>query len=98
MNPGIYLGHSPLHACTVALVLNTRTGLTSPHFHVIIDDHFDTVTNVKENGIWMTKCGYRSQAFKDLQSLDEENQTQTGNTENNSLTTPPETQQVNLQH
>ena len=40
---GIYLGISPLHARSVALVLNTRTGLVSPQFHVKFDDMFETV-------------------------------------------------------
>ena len=40
---GIYLGHSPCHAGTVALVLNLATGLISPQFHVIFDDEFTTV-------------------------------------------------------
>ena len=37
---GIYLGHSPFHAGSVALVLNPRTGLVSPQFHVVFDDNF----------------------------------------------------------
>ena len=37
---GIYLGHSPSQAGSVALVLNPRTGLVSPQFHVVIDDDF----------------------------------------------------------
>ena len=40
---GIYLGHSPCHAGSVALVLNLATGLISPQFHVIFDDEFTTV-------------------------------------------------------
>ena len=40
---GIYLGHSPCHAGTVALVLNLRTGHVSPQFHVVFDDEFSTV-------------------------------------------------------
>ena len=40
---GIYLGQSPCHAGSVALVLNLRTGLISPQFHVIFDDEFTTV-------------------------------------------------------
>ena len=40
---GIYLGHSPCHASSVALVLNLRTGLVSPQFHVVYDDEFTTV-------------------------------------------------------
>ena len=40
---GIYLGHSPCHAGSVALVLNLRTGNVSPQFHVVYDDEFSTV-------------------------------------------------------
>ena len=44
---GIYLGHSPSHAGSVALVLNPRTGLVSPQFHVVIDDDFSTVPSLR---------------------------------------------------
>ena len=44
---GIYLGHSPSHAGNVALVLNPRTGLVSPQFHVVVDDDFSTVPNLR---------------------------------------------------
>ncbi len=37
---GIYLGHSPYHAGSVALVLNPGTGLVSPQFHVVFDEDF----------------------------------------------------------
>ena len=40
---GIYLGHSPCHAGSVALVLNPRTLHISPQFHVAFDDNFSTV-------------------------------------------------------
>ena len=40
---GIYLGQSPKHARSVALVLNIKTGLVSPQFHVVFDDMFETV-------------------------------------------------------
>ena len=40
---GIYVGHSPAHAGTVALVLNPRTGHVSPQFHIVFDDLFTTV-------------------------------------------------------
>ena len=40
---GIYLGPSPSHARTVALVLNPHTGHVSPKFHVKFDDFFETV-------------------------------------------------------
>ena len=40
---GLYLGQSPQHARSVALVLNISTGLVSPQFHVAFDDLFETV-------------------------------------------------------
>eukprot|EP00546_Thalassionema_frauenfeldii_P009407 CAMPEP_0178927718 /NCGR_PEP_ID=MMETSP0786-20121207/19384_1 /TAXON_ID=186022 /ORGANISM="Thalassionema frauenfeldii, Strain CCMP 1798" /LENGTH=262 /DNA_ID=CAMNT_0020603263 /DNA_START=623 /DNA_END=1411 /DNA_ORIENTATION=- len=39
----IYLGPSPLHARSVANVLNLKTGLVSPQYHVRYDDMFETV-------------------------------------------------------
>lgn len=42
---GIYLGHSPDHASSIALVLNVDTGLVSPQFHVRHDDAFATVAH-----------------------------------------------------
>ena len=44
---GIYVGHSPSHAGSVALVLNPRTGHVSPQFHVVFDDFFSTVSYMK---------------------------------------------------
>ena len=40
---GIYVGRSPYHAGSVALVLNPRTGYVSPQYHVVFDDDFTTV-------------------------------------------------------
>ena len=40
---GVYLGPSSNHACSVALVLNPRTGHMSPQFHIKFDDSFETV-------------------------------------------------------
>ena len=40
---GIYLGHFPCHAGTVALVLNPSTLHISPQFHVAFNDRFETV-------------------------------------------------------
>ena len=39
---GVYLGHSPYHAGSVALVWNPTTGRVSPQFHVVFDNHFST--------------------------------------------------------
>ncbi len=43
-----YLGHSPRHAQTVPVVLNIKTGLCSPQYHVVFDDHFTTVTKTTQ--------------------------------------------------
>ena len=40
---GIYLGHSPCHEGSVALVLNQTTLHVSPQFHVAFDNYFTTV-------------------------------------------------------
>ncbi len=40
---GIYLGHSPAHAGSVALILDPRTLHVSPQFCVVFDDDFSTV-------------------------------------------------------
>ena len=44
---GIYVGQSPSHASNVALVLNPKSGLVSPQFHVVFDDNFSTVPNLR---------------------------------------------------
>ena len=40
---GVYLGRSPNHAQSIALVLNLSTGLVSPQFHLKFDDLFESV-------------------------------------------------------
>ena len=57
---GLYLGHSPMHAKTVALVLNLTTGLVSPQFHIKYDDFFETVNKSEFNLPieWKTKCQF----------------------------------------
>jgi hypothetical protein len=43
----VYLGHSPHHAQSVALVLNLSTGHVSPQFHLVFDNDFTTVNHLK---------------------------------------------------
>jgi Reverse transcriptase (RNA-dependent DNA polymerase) len=63
---GIYLGKSPRHARNVALVLNPRTGLVSPQFHVRFDDTFETVRGMREetHSLWKKKCGFAREDTK----------------------------------
>ncbi len=47
----IYVGHSPSHAGSVALVLNPRTGQVSPQFCVVFDDLFTTLPYMKKSEV-----------------------------------------------
>ena len=42
---GQFVGFSPIHASTVPLVRNLRTGNLSPQFHVVHDSYFETATS-----------------------------------------------------
>eukprot|EP00957_Ditylum_brightwellii_P117951 8996578-Ditylum_brightwellii.AAC.1 len=48
---GVYLGHSPLHTGSMALVWNPSTGQVSPQLHVVFDDDFFTVTYMEAGTI-----------------------------------------------
>ena len=48
---GIYLGHSPTHAGSVALVLNPKTLYVFSQHHVVFDDHFTTVPSMRDGSI-----------------------------------------------
>ena len=48
---GIYLGHSPSHAGSVELVMNHKSGLVSPQFHLVFDDNFETVPHLWDGTI-----------------------------------------------
>ncbi len=45
---GVYLGHSPFHAGSVALVFNPKTARVSPQYHIIFDDDFTTVPYMEQ--------------------------------------------------
>ena len=48
---GVYLGHSPFHAGSVALLLNTITGNIFPQYHVVFDDTFSTVEHMRKGTV-----------------------------------------------
>ena len=65
---GIYLGHSPFHAGSVALVWNPTTGRVSPQFHVVFDDDFSTVSYMEAGTIppnWKELVQYSSERATD---------------------------------
>ena len=55
---GIYLGMSPAHSRTVALVMNPLNGLVSPQFHVRFDDTFETLTQQTSRVSWHILAGF----------------------------------------
>ena len=61
---GIYLGPSPQHARTVALVLSLTTGLVSPQFHCSYDDLFETTTSKQApfllKSLWQCKTYFEA--------------------------------------
>ena len=60
---GVYLGRSPSHARSVALVLNIETGRVSPQFHLVFDPSFHTThpstRRQLPESLWQAKCGFR---------------------------------------
>ena len=62
-NLRIYVGHSPVHASNVAMVLDPFTGLVSPQYHVVFDDHFVTLAGLRTNTVpssWTDLCASRT--------------------------------------
>ena len=61
---GIYLGQSPHHAKSVALILNLLSGCVSPQFHCVVDSNFETKKpQLSEAPLpkssWQEKCYFR---------------------------------------
>jgi hypothetical protein len=57
---GLYIGPSPRHARSVALILNLQTGMVSPQYHVKFDDWFETLKDqatIKSE--WQSLCHFR---------------------------------------
>jgi hypothetical protein len=65
---GIYLGRSPSHARSVALVLNLATGRVSPQYHVVFDPAFATVSELSQNPLpksdWQRVCGFEGKTSR----------------------------------
>ena len=69
---GAYLGPSPNHARSIALVLDLHTGLVSPQFHVAHDSSYETVKDDKSSHQWSQKAGFRHviNISNDMQKFD----------------------------
>jgi hypothetical protein len=46
----VYLSHSPKHTQTLPIILDLKTGLCSPQYHVVFDDYF-TSTKVQTTNL-----------------------------------------------
>ena len=59
----IFVGFSAHHARNVAMVLNPYTGLVSPQYHIVFDDHFQTLPGLRGTEIpdsWKNICKHNS--------------------------------------
>ena len=45
---GIYVGRPHVRVGSVGLVLDPKTGLVSPQYHVVYDDQFSTVSHMRD--------------------------------------------------
>ena len=70
---GLYLGPSPRHARSVALVLSLDNGHVSPQYHVRFDHLFETVADINKVVAykWQEKCHFRKSKDSPRQSLEE---------------------------
>eukprot|EP00978_Attheya_sp_CCMP212_P015453 scaffold39891_cov70-Attheya_sp.AAC.1 len=75
---GIYLGLSPQHSRSVALVLSLSTGLVSPQFHVEFDDLFETVGKRAGNPVTVSKWQILSGLKVGVKSVIENNSVSEG--------------------
>ena len=62
---GMYLGKSPKHARSVALILDTSSGLVSPQFHARFDTRFESVQQTPDQAAspvsWKRAAGLEEQ-------------------------------------
>ena len=89
---GIYLGRSPQHGRSVALVLNPETGLVSPQFHVKHDGAFDTVKQLygdsKHESKWQMKAGLMQIKDRQPRGADSKASSDTSNSQRASSENP----------
>ena len=67
---GIYLGPSPHHNRNVGLILNRKTGLVSPQFHIKYDNSFDTTNDIEAQEEWKIRAGFVRNVIQNNQMTD----------------------------
>ena len=76
---GVYLGRSPNHAQSVALVLNLATGLVSPQFHLKFDDLFETIKDHDTYpNRWKVATRFKQEGRKGRKGKDQERPAEAG--------------------
>jgi hypothetical protein len=91
---GIYLGLSPQHSRSVALVLSLTTGLVSPQFHVQFDDLFETVGRRAGNPVMISKWQALSGFTKPPSSVPRNTTVSEGVIEGTNVGVPSETAEI----
>ena len=68
---GVYLGHSPQHVHSIALILSLKTGLISPQFHCSFDDLFETALQpgALPMSLWQVKTYFRRETIETQVSM-----------------------------
>ena len=62
---GINLGSSPRHARSCSLILDPKTGLVSPQYHVSFDEFFETTRSSAQNDLksqWLNIAGFTTKS------------------------------------
>jgi len=65
---GVYLGHSPFHAGSIALVFNPKTAQVSPQYHIVFDDDFSNVPYMERGEVppnWDDLCCLSAESATD---------------------------------
>ena len=96
---GVYLGRSPFHARSVALVLNLQTGRVSPQFHVRFDPSFHTMKKSfggkSPPSMWQAVCGFAKAPSMNVKNLREPKQ---GDQREPTFTLEPTASQREMHH
>jgi hypothetical protein len=66
---GVYLGQSPTHAGSIAMVLHLQTGHVSCQYHLVFDDTFSTVDHLRKKEqppFWDTLVSTSTESYLDI--------------------------------
>jgi hypothetical protein len=89
---GQYMGTSPVHADTIALIRNLKTGYISPQYRVVFDDSFETVYADEDTTpeAWENLCIFNKFQAEFEQSITPPGYQMNGSHQKNSLRLSPD--------